>query len=139
MVATVSLASSIDALRISLHVLAACVWIGGQVVMGALVPTARGFGPEATKKIVAVFGRIEWPTFAVLVATGVWNVLALHSGKDNTNWQAVLSAKYAVVLVAGVAVYLHTRAKTPRLRGISAGVGLLTSLGAMVLGVVLAG
>ena len=33
--------------RLFLHVFAASIWVGGQIVMGALVPTARTLGEDA--------------------------------------------------------------------------------------------
>ena len=139
MLGLVRLASSTDTIRLSLHVLAACVWIGGQIALGGLVPTVRGFGPDAVKKIAQVFARMAWPAFVVLVATGLWNVVALKNGSGNSTWQAVLGAKFAIVLVAALAVGLHTRAGTAKVRGLSAALGLVASLAAMVLGVLLAG
>jgi len=41
------LAPWVDTLRLSLHVLAASVWVGGQIVMLGLVGPSRGFGPDA--------------------------------------------------------------------------------------------
>lgn len=139
MLGTEQLAPALDIVRISLHVLAAAVWIGGQVVLAGLLPTVRGFGEGASTKIAQAFGRLSWPAFIVLIATGLWNVAALHNGGDNKTWAAVMGAKYAVVLAAGVAVFWHTKTKTAALRGATAGIGLLASLVAMVLGVALAG
>jgi putative copper export protein len=133
------LAGGLDTLRVSLHVLAAAVWIGGQIVVAGLLPTVRGFGADAPGKVARAFARVSWPAFVVLVATGVWNVLALHNGAGNHDWQAVLGAKYLVVALAAAAVLVHTRAASARLKGLSAGLGLLASLVALVLGVLLAG
>jgi putative copper export protein len=133
------LADWLTALRLSLHVGAATVWVGGQITLGGLVPTVRRLSPEAPSIVAKAFARIEWPAFVVLLATGVWNVMALHNGKGIPNFAAVMGAKYVVVLLAVVAVGLHTHTKSPKMRGISAGLGLLASLVAMVLGVVLAG
>ncbi len=133
------LASSLDAVRLSLHVVAACVWVGGQVVLGGLVPAVRGYGSDVTKKVAQTFARLAWPAFIVLVGTGFWNVAATDSKGTASAWHAVLGAKYGVVLIAALAVGYHTRANSPKARGISAGVGLLASLVALVLGVLLAG
>ncbi len=139
MVAADQLATWTDTVRVSLHILAATVWVGGQIVVAGLLPTVRGFGEGAPKKVAQAFARVSWPAFIVLVATGVWNVIALKNGNGNHNWQVVMGVKYLVVLLAALAVGLHTRATTAKLRGISAGLGLLASLIALVLGVVLAG
>lgn len=139
MAAPDDLANWVDTVRLSLHVTAAAVWVGGQIVLGGLVPTVRSFGGDATAKVARAFARVAWPAFVVLVGTGVWNVIAMGNGNGNHDWQAVLGVKIAVVVVAAVAVGLHQRAATARGRAISGGLGLLCSLGAVVLGVLLAG
>ena len=65
----------VDELRVFLHVLAATVWVGGQLVLAGLVPALRRLGPDAPRVVAGQFNRIAWPAFAVLVATGIWNVL----------------------------------------------------------------
>ena len=139
MLATAQLASGLDTLRISLHVLAAAVWIGGQIVVAGLLPTVRGFGDDAPKKIARAFARLSWPAFAVLIITGIWNVAALKNGGGSHSWSAVMGIKYVMVILAGGLVYVHTVASSPKLKGASAGIALLASLAAMVLGVALAG
>ena len=139
MLAAVHLASAGDTIRMSLHILAASVWIGGQIVLAGLVPTVRGFGGDATKKVARTFSQLVWPAFVVLIITGVWNITALHNGGSNSSWKMVLGMKMGVVLLAGVAIAAHTRVASPKLKGMSAGIGMLASLSAMVMGVVLAG
>src|SRR6516162_10070094 len=41
------LAPALDTVRLTLHVLAATVWVGGQIVMMGLVGPARGLGGDA--------------------------------------------------------------------------------------------
>jgi hypothetical protein len=61
------------------------------------------------------------------------------NGQGNHTWELVLGFKYMVVALAAVAVGAHLRLTTPRGKAISGALGLLASLAAMVLGVVLAG
>ena len=42
------LAPALDTIRLTLHVLAATVWVGGQIVMTGLVGPARGLGADET-------------------------------------------------------------------------------------------
>lgn len=43
------LAVSWDTIRLFLHVLAATVWVGGQLTLAALVPALRRFGAEVPR------------------------------------------------------------------------------------------
>jgi putative copper export protein len=123
---------------LSLHVIAAAVWVGGQLTMAGLVPAARGIGADAPRALARAFARIQWPAYAVLVATGIWNVSAVSAGQPST-WQTVMSIKIAVVMVAGLAAWLHTRASTKRGLATWGAVAALSSVAALVLGVFLAG
>ena len=76
------LAVSWDTIRLFLHVLAATVWVGGQLVLAALVPVLRRAGvvTEAARR----FNQVAWAAFAVLVATGIWNIAAPPLGSATT-------------------------------------------------------
>jgi uncharacterized membrane protein len=95
--------------RLFLHVLAATVWVGGQIVLGALVPTLRSLGVDAPRLAARQFGRLAWTAFALLVVTGFWN-LADYDGKHRSGFAATISLKLVCVVLSGVAAYIHTRA-----------------------------
>ena len=95
------LAPALDTIRLTLHVLAATVWVGGQIVMTGLVGPARGLGADAPRTLARAFARLAWPAYVVLLVTGVWNVSAVHYAQQDPAWKAVLIAKIAVVVVAG--------------------------------------
>ena len=42
---------TLDTVRVSLHILAVTVWIGGQILVAALVPVLREVGHDAPKKV----------------------------------------------------------------------------------------
>ena len=132
------LAPALDGFRVSLHVLAATIWVGGQFTMAGLVPAARGLGEGAAKTLARAFGRVQWPAYAVLVATGFWNISAVHAGQPSA-WQAVLGVKIAVVAAAGLSAYLHTRSTTRRGLAVWGAVAGVSSIAALVMGVFLAG
>lgn len=94
------IAPAITGVRLSLHVLAATVWVGGQLTVAGLLPAVRRLGEDATRRIAYAFARLSWPAYAILVATGIWNVTA-SSGRQGSAWQALLAAKVAVVVVDG--------------------------------------
>ena len=69
---------SITTIRLYLHVLAATVWVGGQITLAGLVPGLRSLSPEAPRVVARHFNRIAWPAFVVLGVTGLWNLTAVH-------------------------------------------------------------
>jgi putative copper export protein len=134
-----SLASGLTIVRLSLHVLAASIWVGGQFVLAGLMPTVRGLGDTAPRQVARAFAALTWPSFGVLLITGVWNYFADDPSHATTAWKTVFMVKMVCVIVAGVGVGVHMRATKPRTKGIYASVAALASIAALVLGVALAG
>ena len=136
---TPSLAAGLDGFRLILHVLAAAVWVGGQFTVAGLLPTVRTFGDDAPKRIARALGRLLWPAYAVLIVTGLWNLGALSTNHTSSAWKAVLMAKVAVVVLAGVGVFLHQRSTSRLGIALWGAVGAVASVAALCLGVFLAG
>jgi putative copper export protein len=127
-----------DTIRLFLHVLAATVWVGGQLTLAALVPALRAAGAEVPAAAARRFNQVAWPAFGVLLATGVWNVVA-ESDKIEGAYQTTLNVKMTLVVISGVTAFLHSRARSKR--GM-AGFGALTgisALAALFVGIELAG
>jgi putative copper export protein len=134
------LAVSWDTVRLFLHVLAATIWVGGQLVLAALVPVLRRFGADALGAAARQFNQVAWAAFAVLVATGIWNVAAVSgTAGDTSSYRTTLTVKLAVVVLSGITAALHIRAGTPRARAILGALTGLSALAALFLGVLLAG
>jgi len=127
-----------DTIRLFLHVLAATIWVGGQLTLAALVPALRAAGADIPRVAARRFNQVAWPAFAVLVATGIWNIVA-ERGKITGSYETTLVVKLIVVTASGVTAALHARARsTPALAVFGALTGL-TALAALFLGVLLAG
>src|SRR2546426_10375009 len=99
-----------DAARLFLHVLAATVWVGGQLVLGGLVPVVRRSGREAVSAVARRFQLLAWPAWGLLLLTGVWNIQAAHFSDQSDAWKATGMATIGAFLVAGVATAVHTAA-----------------------------
>ena len=127
----------LETLRLFLHVLAATVWVGGQLTLAALVPALRAAGAEVPKAAARAFNRVAWPAFGVLVLTGMWNVVA--ESDDSAAYQHTLMVKYTLVLLSGVTALLHARATSRRGMAVFGALTGLTALGALFVGIVLAG
>jgi putative copper export protein len=123
-----------ETIRLFLHVLAATVWVGGQLVLAAAVPALRGVHADAPRAAARAYNRIAWPAFGVLVVTGIWNVAAMDDKQS-----ATLGSKLALVAVSGVAAFVHTRSTTAKARAVSGAAAALSAVLALLLGIVLAG
>ena len=132
------LTDGIDGLRLSLHVLAAAVWVGGQITLLGLLPVLRRAGGDVPAQVARQFHRIAWPAFGLALVTGIWNLLELQPGRD-TSYDVVLMLKLVAVAASGVAAWLHANAATPAARGAWGGVGFVGAVAALVLGVFLSG
>jgi putative copper export protein len=127
----------LDVIRITLHVLAATIWVGGQIVLAVLVGVLRRSAPEAVGPAARVFAWVAWPAFAVLVLTGFWNLQAsgrMISGGMAGGYGTTLIIKLALVLLSGLGAALHTFAKRPVMKGVWATIGLVGAVGALLLG-----
>lgn len=131
------------------HVLAACVWIGGQVAVAVLMPALRG-----VDGIAAVAGRrfelVAWPAYATLIITG-----ALNARNAGITWGDLVASpvgktllvKLGFVLLSGAAAALHAFLLAPRRRrdvarpsmsALLGGVSVIAAVIAALYGVVIA-
>lgn len=131
------LAPAADTVRLSLHVIAATIWVGGQLVLAALVPALRSAGTDVPRLAARAYNRIAWPAFVVLVVTGIWNIQAEEDWHGDR--LAVLVVKLVLVVVSGVSAWLHARATTKRGLAIGGAVTGLSAVTVLVLGIVIAG
>jgi putative copper export protein len=128
-----------DTVRLFLHIVAATIWVGGQLTLAALVPTLRALGSEAPGAVARRFNQVAWPAFGVLVLTGIWNIVAESDKQSDPGYQTTLGIKMALVLLSGVSAFLHTRAKSKSGLAVWGALAALSALGATLFGVVLAG
>lgn len=118
-------------IRLFLHVAAAAVWVGGQLVLAGLLPALRRLGPETTRAVARQFERLAWPAYAVLLATGVWNLVAVDVADTTTEYQATLAVKLGFVAVTGIGAAVHRRSTSRvvlAVGGAAAGLGALVAL-----------
>lgn len=132
------LAVNWDIVRLFLHVLAATVWVGGQLTLAALVPVLRRLGAEIPKAAARRFNQVAWPAFGVLIITGVWNVVAVRS-QITGRYEVTLIVKLVVVAISGVSAALHARARSATGLAVFGALTGVSALAALFLGILLAG
>lgn len=131
------LSPSIDTFRIFLHVLAASVWVGGQLTLAGLVPTLRAAAPDAVAPAARRFSRLAWPAFAVLVLTGVWNLLEVDVTDASAAYQVTLFVKLMVVAASGIGAAVHTAGRSKAALAVGGSLAGLGAIAALFLGVLL--
>jgi putative copper export protein len=134
------LSPSLHTLRLFLHVLAATVWVGGQITLAGLVPGLRAVSEDAPRTVARRFNnRLAWPAFAVLFVTGIWNLFEVRIGDQSTEWQVTLFVKLLVVALSGISAAAHAGAKRRGALAVWGAVTGLTAIGALWLGIQLHG
>jgi len=126
-----------DTIRLFLHVVAATVWVGGQITLAGLVPSLRALGEDAPRTVARRFNRIAWPAFAVLVITGIWSVVAVKIGDTSIEYQITLFVKLVVVAASGISAAAHITAASRRALAFWGALSGLTALAAVFLGIML--
>jgi putative copper export protein len=132
------LSVSWDTIRLFLHVLAATVWVGGQLTLAALVPALRGLGTDVPRAAARRFNQVAWPAFAVLLITGVWNVIAVQS-QISGSYAVTLWVKLIVVAISGLTAALHALAKSKTGLAVFGALTGISALAALFLGIMLGG
>ena len=131
------LSPSSATIRLFLHVLAASVWVGGQITMAGLLPTVRALGGDAPKRLARQFNRVAWPAFGLLVVTGIWNLLAIEVSSTSTERQATVMLHVTVAALSGVSAGVHAGTRSRLLLGLTGAAGAITALAALFVGVLL--
>ncbi|NNC90970.1 MAG: hypothetical protein HKN80_00620 [Acidimicrobiia bacterium] len=126
-----------------LHLIAAGVWVGGLITLGALVAAVRRAGADRSilRAMAHQFGKVSWAAMVMAVVTGIVQLSRSDvSLSEDSGYAAALLVKLIFVgLAAGLALFhqLTARTSTPTTRGIVQGLILVSSLGIMAAAVAL--
>lgn len=124
-------------LRLFLHVLAATVWVGGQLTMVGLLATVRALSPEAPRAVARAFNRVAWPAFGLLVVTGVWNLLEVDISSTSTNRQVTILVHLTLAALSGISAAIHSGTRQRLVLALSGAAGGLLALITLFTGVLL--
>ena len=119
--------------RLFLHVLAATVWVGGQLSLAGLLPAVRTLGPDAPRVLARRFNRFAWPAYGVLWVTGIWNIAALDVTFPSALATTVM-VKVLVVAVSGASAFAHSVTRSKRALALFGALSGLSALVALFLG-----
>ncbi|MFP3906327.1 MAG: hypothetical protein ACLFWR_04805 [Acidimicrobiales bacterium] len=133
------LRTDLHTVRMTLHILAATVWVGGQITLAGLVPVVRSLGPDAPRIVARRFNVIAWSALGVLVATGIWSVFEAGMADRPSEYHITLGVKLLVVGISAAGAAVHAFGRSRLALAAGGAVGLLAAIAAVVFGVMLRG
>ena len=131
------LSPTLMTVRLFLHVLAASVWVGGQIVLVGVVPAIRVSHPDATRLVAKAYSRVAWPAFGIVVVTGLWNLSEIPVTDSDTPYQVTLFLKITLAIVSGAAAAVHQVGRSKVALAVGGALGFLAAVAAMYLGLLL--
>lgn len=128
-----------NTIRLALHIFAATVWVGGQVVMAGLVPAVRMLGPDERKAVINRFNVVAFGALVLAFFTGIWNVFHVGMADLPTEYHMTLGLKMVVVVLSGFGAAAHAFGRSKALMITGAAIGLIGGVAAVIIGVMLRG
>jgi hypothetical protein len=98
----------------------------------------RRLGAQVPRAAARRFHQIAWPGFAVLVATGIWNIAA-RQDEITGSYRTTPVAKLAAVLASGITAFLTARSHRTARLAVFGAVTRASALAALFLRVLLGG
>ena len=129
---------TLNSIRTYLHILAVCVWLGGQIVLAGVVPKIRKSNPEALTNIAKGYAAIAWPAMILIVFTGAWGLAAVDVANNSTEFMVTFGVKMMLVAMAVIATLIHSNGTSKLAKALGGAIGLLATLLAAYCGVLLA-
>ena len=132
-----TLTPALDTVRLTLHICAVAVWVGGQIVIAAVVPALRSEHRSALPLVAKGFARVAWPAFVLAVLTGIWSLMTVDVSSTSSGYQIAMMLKVLAVLLSGAAAAIHSAGTSTAAKAIGGALGLVFALFAAVLGVLI--
>ena len=129
---------TLNSIRTYLHILAVCVWLGGQIVLAGVVPKLRKSNPDALTNIAQGYAAIAWPAMIFIVFTGAWGLAEVDVANNSTEYMVTFGIKMLLVAMAVIATLIHSNGTSKLAKGLGGAIGLLATLLAAYCGVLLA-
>lgn len=114
------------------------MWLGGQIILSAVVPRLRKEAPTAIKIVAQQYANIAWPALVLIVITGIFQLATQTSTEMSTEYMITFALKMTLVAVAIASTIIHSAGTSKMALAIGGAFGLLGTLGAAYLGVLLA-
>ena len=109
----------IDSIIIWIHLLAACVWIGGSIFIGLiLAPMLKTIGNSIEDRLILMikvgrrFNKFALPSFLILILSGIYNSRFFFEDPNNfiiTDYGILLLIKIILVIITSIFYFIHIR------------------------------
>ena len=123
--------------RTFLHIISVCGWVGGQLLMVALLPTLRKISDDAPRLAAVRFGKFSWTFMALALITGIWGIFSIDLSDKGSTYHITLFIKLLLVAASGVFALVHSKTKSIKVKASTGALGLLSALGALLSGIIL--
>lgn len=128
---------TLDSIRTFIHLVAVMIWVGGQIVLAALVPKVRGVAPQAMTTMARGFASVAWPAMIVIVFSGVWGLADTDFTNRSSQYIVTFGLKMLLVAATIIATIIHSAGTTKMAKALGGAVGLLASVFAAYAGVLM--
>ena len=113
-----------------LHLIGASIWLGGMILIGALMPALRANGGTdiQVKSLAQRFGSVGWGAYFLALVTG-FGMFFYAWSMDTLN--IFFHLKMTFIIVAGGLTFLHSKAGdlSAKNKGMIQGMILLSTIG----------
>ena len=109
----------IDSIIIWIHLLAACIWIGGSIFIGMiLAPMLKTLGNSIEDRLVLMikvgrrFNKFAFPSFLILIFSGIYNSRIFFEYPNNflvSDYGLLLLIKIILVVITSIFYFIHIR------------------------------
>lgn len=131
------LSPTIDTVRLFIHVLAASIWVGGQIALAGIVPALRKSHPESTKTVARAFGKVAWFSYVIVVISGIWSLVEVDVSNADWSYTTTVMIHVFAAAAAGAAAAVHAIGRTRIAIALGGALGLIASLFALFIGLLL--
>jgi uncharacterized membrane protein len=109
----------IDGIIIWIHLLAACIWVGGSIFIGLiLAPMLKNIGNSVEERVGIMikvgrrFNKFAFPSFIILILSGIYNSRFFFENPNNffqSDYGILLFIKIILTVVTSISYIIHIK------------------------------
>lgn len=109
----------IDGIIIWIHLLAACIWVGGSIFIGLiLAPMLKNIGNSIEERLTLMikvgrrFNKFAFPSFIILIVSGIYNSRLFFENPNNffeSDYGILLFMKIILTIITFISYIIHIK------------------------------